>query len=301
MVELAERRGEVEERDVADVTMTSGFHLRPMTEDDLPQAHGLSRLVQWPHRLDEWQFNFKLGRGLIAEQADETVGTVMWWPYGADMAALGMVIVDPDRQGAGIGRALMTAALEQLDGRTVMLNATEAGLRLYQALGFRPIGEIRQHQGAAFAVPATPLGKGERIRPIGRRDGDALVALDAKATGLARGPLIRALLDEAEGVVLDRDSEAIGFALYRRFGRGHAIGPVIVPTIEGAKALISHWMASNPGVFMRVDVLGDGGLSPWLDDLGLIGLSPVTTMVRGTPIPRAGAGGYWAIASQALG
>ena len=111
--------------------------------------------------------------------------------------------------------------------------------------------------------------------------------------------MIKALLDEAEGVVLDRDSEAIGFALYRRFGRGHAIGPVIAPTIEGAKALISHWMASNPGVFMRVDVLGDGGLSPWLDDLGLIGLSPVTTMTRGTPLQRAG--GYWAIASQALG
>ena len=286
---------------MADATMTSGFHLRPMTDDDLPQAHGLSRLVQWPHRLEEWQFNFKLGRGLVAEQADQTVGTVMWWPFGADAASLGMVIVDPDRQGAGIGRGLMAAALDQLDGRTVMLNATEAGLRLYQAQGFRPIGEIRQHQGAAFAVPAAPLGKGERIRPIGRRDGNALAALDGKATGLARGPLIKALLDEAEGVVLDRDSEAIGFALYRRFGRGHVIGPVIAPSTEGAKALISHWMASNPGVFMRIDVLGDSGLSPWLDDLGLTGVSPAITMVRGTWPPRVGTNRYWAIASQALG
>ena len=299
MVELADCRDEVEEGDVADATMKSEFRLRPMTEDDLPRAHGLSRLVQWPHRQEEWSFNFKLGRGLVAEQGDETVGTVMWWPYGADAATLGMVIVDPDRQGAGIGRGLMAAALEQLDGRRVMLNATEAGLRLYQSLGFQPIGDIRQHQGAAFEVPFAPLGKGERIRPIGRRDGNALAALDANATGLARGGLITALLDEAEGVVLDRDSEAIGFALYRRFGRGHAIGPVIAPTVEGAKALISHWMASNPGVFMRVDVLGDSGLSPWLDDLGLIGFSPVTTMARGMPSPRAG--GYWAIASQALG
>ncbi len=289
------------EGDVTDALTKSGCRLRPMTEDDVQAVHGLSRRVHWPHRPEEWSFNYKLGRGIVAERDGVTVGTTMWWPYGSDAAALGMVIVDPAHQGEGIGRALMTAALGELDGRAVMVNATADGLPLYRSLGFQPIGEIQQHQGAAFAVPVAPLGPGERIRPIGRGDGAVLAALDRAATGLSRDRLVAALLDQAEGVVLDRDGEAIGFALYRRFGQGHLIGPVSAPKIEGAKALISHWMASNPGMFIRVDVLGDSFLSPWLDELGLAGVGPVTTMVRGTPPHGAETSRYWAIASQALG
>lgn len=286
---------------MTDAPRKSDVRLRAMVSDDLPRAHGLSRAVQWPHRIEEWQFNFALGHGLVAEQGDEIAGVLMWWPYGEDAATLGMVIVDPDRQGAGIGRTLMTAALERLNGRTVMLNATEAGLPLYRSFGFEPIGEIRQHQGAAFSVPLAPLGSGERIRPIGRGDTAGLVALDSQATGLDRAALVTALLDEAEGVILDRDGETIGFALFRRFGRGYAIGPVVAPTIEGAKALISHWVASNAGMFIRVDVPGDSGLSAWLEDLGLVGLSPVATMALGTPPRRDAASPCWAVVSQALG
>jgi GNAT superfamily N-acetyltransferase len=272
-----------------------------MTGDDLPLAHGLSRTVQWPHRIEEWQFNFRLGHGLVAEQGDDMVGTLMWWPHGDAVATLGMVIVSPDRQKAGIGRMLMTSALERSGDRTILLNATEAGLPLYRSLGFRPVGEIRQHQGAAFSVPLAPLGSGERIRPIGRGDTAALAVLDSKATGLSRAALVTALLDEAEGVILDRDGETVGFALFRRFGRGYAIGPVIAPTIEGAKALISHWVASNAGMFIRVDIPSDGGLSEWLEDLGLVGVGSVVTMARGALPDRDGAYPCWAIVSQALG
>lgn len=283
------------------------IRLRAMTADDLAAAYGLCRAVQWPHRIEDWAFNFALGEGLVAERAgagagdEAVVGTAMYWPYGSDAATLGMVIVSPDCQGAGIGKRLMNALLERLDGRSVLLNATQAGLPLYHALGFVPVGEIHQHQGAAFSVPVMALGPGERIRPIGRGDTKALAALDAKAAGMPRAPLISALLAEAEGVILDRDSEPVGFALFRRFGRGYAIGPVIAPTIDGAKALISHWIASNPGMFIRVDVPGDSGLSEWLDDLGLIGLNPVITMRRGPALDRAATPRGWAIVSQALG
>ncbi|HYI69199.1 MAG TPA: hypothetical protein VEX87_05610 [Skermanella sp.] len=127
------------------------------------------------------------------------------------------------------------------------------------------------------------------------------MALDAAAAGMPRASLIAALLAEAEGVILDRDGEPVGFALFRRFGRGYAIGPVIAPTITGAKALISHWIASNPGMFIRIDVPGDSGLSEWLDDLGLVSVGPVVTMLRGPMPDRAAAPRAWAIVSQALG
>lgn len=286
---------------MTDAVTQPDVSLRPMTADDLAAAHGLCRAVKWPHRIEDWAFNLALGQGLIAERGGVVIGTGMCWPYGPDAATLGMVIVSPDCQGGGVGKRLMNGLLDALGGRAVFLNATQAGLPLYRALGFTPIGEIHQHQGAAFSVPVVALGEGERIRPIGRGDAAALVALDAKTAGMPRDPLIAALLEEAEGVILDRDGEPVGFALLRRFGYGAAIGPVIAPTIDGAKALISHWVASNPGMFIRVDVPGDSGLSEWLDDLGLVGLSPVITMRRGPEQPRSQTPRGWAIVSQALG
>lgn len=276
--------------------------LRDMAPDDLARIHQLSRQVQWPHRSEDWGFLLRVGQGLVAQRDGSIVGTVMSWAYGIDAACLGMVIVDPARQGQGIGRKLMDAMLDRLDGRAVMLNATREGLPLYRKLGFEPVGTIHQHQGAAFSLPIASLGADERVRPMGRRDHAVIAELDRKATGLERGPLIAELLrDRARGVMLARDGEAIGFALFRRFGLGYSIGPVVAPNVEGAKALITHWLGSKAGMFTRLDVPGDSGLREWLEDLGLAGVGEVTTMVRGTAPERGEAARTFAITSQALG
>ena len=51
-----------------DAVKPSDVHLRAMTADDLVAAHGLCRTVEWPHRLEDWAFNFELGQGLVAER-----------------------------------------------------------------------------------------------------------------------------------------------------------------------------------------------------------------------------------------
>jgi hypothetical protein len=90
-------------------------------------------------------------------------------------------------------------------------------------------------------------------------------------------------METADGIALDRDGELIGFALFRRFGRGHAIGPVVAPACADAsraRALISHWLALNAGMFVRIDVPGDCGLTGWLEELGLLRVDTVIKMVR---------------------
>lgn len=280
----------------------SDIRIRPMTAGDLADAHALCRAVQWPHRQEDWAFNLAQGQGLVAERDGTVVGTGMCWLYGDAAATLGMVIVAPELQGTGIGKRLMSGLLDILQGRTVFLNATAAGLKLYESLGFEAIGRrIHQHQGAAFSVPVIAPGPGERLRPIGRGDTAALIALDSAATGMDRAQLITSLLDEAEGLILDRDGEPAGFALFRRFGRGHAIGPVVAQTVDGAKALIAHWLASRHGMFIRIDVPDDSGLTGWLEELGLAGVGPVETMRRGRPLADRRSPRGWAIVSQALG
>lgn len=276
--------------------------LRDMTPDDLAQVHQLSRQVQWPHRIEDWAFLLRVGQGIVAEQDGAIVGTTMGWAYGPEAACLGMVIVDSAQQGHGIGRKLMDAIIEKLGSRAIMLNATEEGLALYRKLGFEPVGVIHQHQGTAFSLPIASLGTNERIRPMGKRDHSVIAELDRKATGLERAALIAELLkDKAKGVVLDRNGEAIGFALFRRFGRGYSVGPVVAPDDVGAKALITHWLGSKAGMFMRLDVPRDSNLCKWLEDLGLAGVGEVTTMARGGMPYAGGPARAFAIVSQALG
>lgn len=268
---------------------------------DVAAAHKLSLEVGWPHRVEDWRFVSRLGTGHVALEGANIVGTVLAWKHDRRNASLGMVIVDPRYQGRGIGKRLMRLALRDLTGRAVMLNATRAGQPLYEKLGFKAIDAVEQHQGLAAPVPAVPLARGERLRPVGASDVPKLAALARRAAGLSRARVLPRLLEEGKGIVLARGDEVVGFAIFRRFGRGYAIGPVVAPDAARAQALASHWVAMHPGKFLRMDVYASTGLGPWLDSIGLAKVDTVVTMVKGVAPARDGNVRAYALVSQALG
>ncbi|MBR7976621.1 GNAT family N-acetyltransferase [Burkholderia vietnamiensis] len=286
---------------MSDLNPSSTLTYRPFVETDLSAAHRLSEAVKWPHRVEDWRFAFQLGSGFVAEDESGVVGTALGWRFDDACASLGMVIVSPEQQGRGIGRELLARVIDSLGARTIFLHATPSGEPLYVKFGFAAIGTIDQHQGAAFQPPLISLPPGERLRPLGVNDGPRLAALASRAAGHARGTVIDALLDVANGIALDRDGELLGFALFRRFGRGHVIGPVIAPDALRAQALISHWLALHEGMFVRLDVPGDSGLSDWLQGLGLPRVDTVVAMARGAAPERDPALRAFAIVNQALG
>ena len=275
--------------------------LRSLALSDLPAARALSAAQGWPHREEDWRFVLGLGEGVAAEHDGQLAGTALGWRYGPGFATLGLVIVSKAARGRGIGRALTAAVLDRLGRRTVLLNATHDGLPLYRSLGFAPGWEIRQFQGASFSPPSVAPPPGHRLRPLDPRDGTMLAALDERATGMPRQALIAALLSVAEGVVLEREGEAVGFALLRRFGHGQVIGPVVAPDEGGARALVAHWLSSRPGQFIRLDVPAETGLPGWLRSLGLEDAGPATGMAHGTPPRPDGTLRRFALVSQALG
>jgi hypothetical protein len=162
-------------------------------------------------------------------------------------------------------------------------------------------GEVRQHQGTALPAPLVALEEGWRLRPADHNDSATLAALDTQARGMPRAELVTALLNSADTVVLDQDGHARGFAMLRRFGRGLAIGPVVAPDAEGAKALIAHLVGLNAGKFVRVDVDFDSGLTEWLESLGLMRVDAPTVMVRGAQATRVEGARLFGLVNQALG
>ena len=280
-----------------------GVVLRPMTADDLAQAHALSEEQRWPHRPADWAQSFAHAEGIVAERDGEIIATAQRWRWGPRHASIGLVIVTPACQGRRIGHRLMSALLDGLDNHTVLLHATAEGRGLYERLGFVRTGEIRQHQGIAQPTPLIALPAGWRLRPAGLNESEDLRRLDAQARGMPRDALIDDLLASADAcVVLDDDGEARGFAMLRRFGRGHVIGPVIAPDAESAKALIAHLAGVNAGHFTRIDIDFDSGLAEWLESIGLLRVDAPTTMVRGEPLTTPpGAPALFAIVTQAMG
>jgi GNAT superfamily N-acetyltransferase len=253
---------------------------RPMSEQDLPAAHALSQAVRWPYRLEDWQFLLRLGHGFVAEERGAVIATGLCWKQGDRHGSLGAIIVSPQHQGQGIGRRLMDLVLQELGERCMLLNATAAGQPLYASLGFEPAGTIHQHQGTMRAVAPAPLAGGETMRPITADDIAALVSLANRATGMRRNAVLEQLAGIAQGAVLERHGERIGFSMVRRFGLGHAIGPVVAPDSQRAAALVSRWSEPYAGSFVRVDVTGTSGLADGLTAMGLAQVNTVVTMAR---------------------
>lgn len=275
--------------------------VRPLHPADLEAAQALSAEVKWPHRLEDWRYALAYGAGVVAECEGRVVGTALRWLWGNDRATVGLIIVSPEWQGQGVGRRLVEALLRDVGRRNVLLHATVEGQPLYERLGFRRVGEVCQHQGIATNAAPPVLARGERLRPPEPHEGDVLAALDVKATGLPRPLVVRRLLQEERVVVFERDGQAVGFSVLRRFGHGHAIGPVVAPDVASARALISHWCGLYAGRFIRIDVDAESGMPPWLESLGLKQVGTGTTMVRGKLPPRGPACGGWALITQAMG
>jgi len=259
--------------------------IRAMTPDDIEQCYALTQALKWPHRREDWQLALQLGEGTVIEEQGRLIGSAVLWRWGERAATLGMIIVDNQQQGRGLGKQLMLAQLEKLPDCNVRLHATEMGKGLYEKLGFVSCGEIRQHQTRAVTtLPDMVIPAGMQLRPATQADHATLVTRDQQANGMHRPALIAHLLRDCQTVLLEDAAQQIqGFASLRRFGHGWAIGPVIAADFPTAQALVASLMQSLQGEFLRIDTDATLPMAAWLESLGIPQVDAPPTMVRGTP------------------
>jgi GNAT superfamily N-acetyltransferase len=266
--------------------------LLPFAPEHLEGALRLSQEMSWPYRLEDWAIALELGQGFVlCSGAGTVMATAAWW-------STGMIIVAKAAQGRGHGARLMDALLAAAHPRTITLNSTAEGLALYERRGFVRTGVIQQHQG----VPdprhqETPAGI---VRAMAASDADSVARLDRQATGWARRQMVDRLIQAGHGHVLVRDGEPRGYAIFRRFGRGHVIGPVVAESAADARALIEAALARLGQVFVRVDTAATSQLGDWLDSIGLRQVGDAITMVKGRHIPPAGPARMFALANQSF-
>ncbi|AVV38343.1 GNAT family N-acetyltransferase [Pantoea vagans] len=259
--------------------------IRAMTPDDIETCFTLTQVLKWPHRREDWQLALQLGEGTVIEEQGKLIGSAVLWRWGDHAATVGLVIIDNQQQGRGLGKQLMLAQLEKVPDVNVRLHATEMGKGLYEKLGFVSCGEIRQHQTRAVTtLPEVVIPAGLKLCPATAGDHDTLVTRDQQAHGMHRPALIEHLLRDCQTVILEDAQQQIqGFASLRRFGHGWAIGPVIAADFPMAQALVASLMQSLQGEFLRIDTDAALPMAAWLESLDIPQVDAPTTMVRGTP------------------
>ncbi|WP_434700915.1 GNAT family N-acetyltransferase [Pseudomonas sp. D1-36] len=283
------------------ISQRPAYVYRAMTDADVPSAHALSVQLKWPHRLEDWAMLQRLAQGFVALDGDRLIGTAFSCAQG-NYATIGLVIVDDEYQGRGIGRKLMELAIEACGSRTAVLNATLAGTPLYASQGFVEFGQIQQHQGHTSSPVPPALAKGQRCRALAPADRAELIRLANLGSGLDREAVLNDLFDVVEqGVGIEQDGQLRAFALLRPYGRGRCIGPVIAQDATQARHLVAALLAHVPEAFVRIDIPADCGLGPWLEEIGLKHVDTVAQMAQGTAPQASGGVRQFAPVTQAIG
>ena len=121
-------------------TERMNVRLRLMTIDDIPEAMRLKDLAGWNQTAADWErFLFAGPEGcFVAKRKGRVVGTSATIVYQGRFAWIGMVIVDRQFRGQGIGTALLERAIQYLDSRNIpcmKLDATPQGRVLDESSG----------------------------------------------------------------------------------------------------------------------------------------------------------------------
>ncbi len=275
--------------------------VRPFRDADVVGAHALSTRIGWSQTIEDWHWLAGQGQGYAATLADQLVGVTLYWIFGASVASIGAVMVDDAYRGRGIAGQLLERCLADLDGRSLMLYATEAGKPLYVKRGFVPFETIEQHQGVVRPLKSPRLPAGDVLRTIDADAREIIRNMAELASGIDRSKVIESLLDRSDGVLLVREGRPSGFALYRRYGLGFAVGPVVAEDETGARSLIQHCLVALSGQFARIDIPSSPEMSGWLDESGLRHSGSALGMLHGALPPSLGPLRRIAIATQATG
>ena len=280
-------------------TWTAATVRRLTTAEDREACMTLAEDREWGREEPKWRMLFDAAEIYGVDAPDGGLaGCYTLTRYGTEAAAIGMVLVASRFNGQGLGRRMMTHALEVAGDAVVSLHATEMGRPLYEKLGFEVVDANSSHYGHFT---------GERPVPASRRVDDVaeVLAYDREAYGLDRSGLLAVLHRHAADFrvvtgAVGASGRIRGYAAAWRNTHQLVIGPVVADDLATATALIAD-IASRAEVEVRVDVLHSRpGLREWTTSVGIGPRFDGTYMVLdGRAVP-GDAGRVWAPVTQAV-
>jgi ribosomal protein S18 acetylase RimI-like enzyme len=213
--------------------------VRPLTEGDLNWAADVLAATGLSARQPELRRYLALEPAgyYAAEAGGRPVGLGGFVAYER-FAFVGNMAVAQDFQGRGVGRAILTRLLEEIDGRGIpetVLEATPEGERLYRKCGF-----VEAHWTMAYSRVGEKAGPGQAGPAVERFAGsdlDAVAAFDAPRFGTPRRRVLERFLGEfpGRGFVARRPGGHVAGYL---IAQSRVLGPWVAGDAAAAESLL---------------------------------------------------------------
>ncbi|MDV2683985.1 GNAT family N-acetyltransferase [Alkalihalophilus lindianensis] len=251
---------------------------------DIPNLIELSASVGWDY--DEKEIGTVLSSGKIFGHKNaegEIVSSSAIIPYDTSLASIGMVIVNKNFRGMGLGKKVTKECIESVSKETsIMLIATEEGTPLYEKMGFHTVGFVHKYLCDNYQVDTAPLIDSHiSIEEFSEIDFEQLLKLDEGAFGDKRTHFLRNRIKQSEKclVVKDEIGTIVGYGLSILGPINLILGPIVAPDFQSASVLIDKLSSEHQGK-LRIDVpSGNDEFMMFLEKKGFVNVSQPPIMV----------------------
>lgn len=262
-----------------------------MTRNDIAAGMRLKELAGWNQTEADWQgFLAADSEGSFVAEVDGTVrGTAATITFERRFAWVGMVLVDPEYRGRGIGTTLLERAIAYLDGKRVpciKLDATPAGKPIYEKLGFESEWEIERWMLRRAGTPERPEPEEEMMPPALV---ERVLKADREVFGADRSALLRSVHQSAPRFTdgLWNAGGMEGYAFGRQGSFADHLGPWVAKDEATARHLLDAFLGRSRRDTVVVDcVMGSAFARSLLEEKGFQYSRGLTRMYRGgNPFP----------------
>jgi len=206
---------------------------------------------------------------------NEMVAAISAVAYGRDFGFIGLYICRPDMRGKGLGKAVWTAGMKRLAGRTIGLDGVAAQLANYRRKGFRPAYETIRYSGRG----AGPAVRAERLRPVTTQFVPDIIAYDAQCFPAPRRAFLQRWPQPPHrGLAAISSRGTTGYAVARPCRAGFKIGPLFADDIDTALHLTDGLAEACQGGDLHIDVPAEN--TAFIAALEAAGFAPTFTTTR---------------------
>lgn len=272
---------------------------------DVIELIKLSTSVNWDY--DEHEIRTVMSSGKIFGHKNaegEIVSSAAIIPYDTDLASIGMVIVNKEYRGLGLGKKATNKCIDSVSkDTTIMLISTEDGKPLYENLGFITVDYVHKYLSDRYNQTQMFINREIPLENYSEYDFNEIVELDLAAFGDNRRKFLLNRIDQSKKCLVVRNpmGKIIGFGLSIIGPINLILGPIVAPDSQTA-AIIIDGLAFNHRGNLRIDVPSSNDeLMLFLEKSGFIKVSEPPIMIKNSVNMPLRNKGLFAIAAQIFG
>ncbi len=284
--------------------ISTHIDIKLMQPADIPDGMRFKTAAGWNQTEADWMLYLDVSPDgcFAAVHKGKIVGTVTTLIYDKTIAWIGMMLVDPEYRRRGIATSLMRYAMDFInDVETIKLDATHAGKRVYDRLGFRDEYHLRR-----MTIDSLPSIKNTETDSMPVTDDDfmEIAKKDIVVFGADRMAVLKALARNNPGTAkkIVRNGTIAGYCMGRPGTNFYQIGPVVADTGQDAICLTQEVMSTLTGQAVVIDVpTRQLGFMDWIVSVGFSEQRPLIRMYYGNNAHPGQPDNVYAICGPELG